>query len=141
MKKIFSYLGAAFMVLFLLILSPSSAFSQDIPPDNGDSDTVPDYEVTVRDVINPTPERPGRSLLPTVEGILYSRQNVLELVFHTYVGQVTVTVLKSPEQPVALYTCDTATEPVILLPVPSEKGRYTIYIAGPDYEGIGYYTR
>ena len=109
---------------------------QSLYAEDGSSvDTRKEIAIKVVVIGHDTP-RP-RSLLPILSASLEEGQ--LWIDFNEPVGDVVISVKKSNEEVVSVYSCDTAYESMVVMCVPTVRGRYTINIVGNQIEAYGEY--
>lgn len=79
----------------------------------------------------------ARSIGPNVTACLHHDMDQLEVAFENYLGEAAIEVLDWTGTPVMTYSCHTAMEWNVYLPIPEEDGAYTlkIYIANAVYVG------
>ena len=113
------------LLCLLFAISPISAYTED------------EMAIIIHDN---TELEIDRSLLPTVEATFHYDMQYIEVVFNDTVGTVSIAIVNEMGQTVGVASCNTSSEAVKYVPVPTTAGDYTIYINGVDYEGDGSYT-
>lgn len=90
-------------------------------------------------VIKSTKPHIHRSAIPIVSAIYDSDMSQLEVEFNDDLGIVRICVLNSMFQTVALYECDTQSEPLaVLLCSLDDESNYTIQMTSKEFEAVGY---
>lgn len=86
--------------------------------------------------LNPRP----RSSQPFIEAEIDAMAGQLVMYFNYELGKVSINIKNSMGQVVSHYSCDTDTEPMVLMNVSSSADDYTIDISGTNVEAYGHYV-